>query len=80
MINSNDNENRIKRLVRRLSTLREDSQEDKIIEECQSDTSGYDIIESIEGILFINIHMFFFFYNPSIRVHCVYNCSYDSSK
>jgi hypothetical protein len=61
MINSNDNENRIKRLVRRLSTLREDSQEDKIIEECQSDTSGYDIIESIEGILFINIHMFFFF-------------------
>jgi len=62
MINSNGNENRIKRLVRRLSTLREDSQEDnedKIIEECQSNTSGYDIIESIEGISFINIHMFF---------------------
>lgn len=54
MINSNDNKNRIKHLVRRLSTLREDSQE-----EYQSDASEYDIIQTIEGISFINIHMFF---------------------
>jgi len=51
----------------RLSTLREDSQEDnqeRIISPNQYDISEYDIIESIEGI-FISI----FFYNSSIREH-----------
>lgn len=70
MIESDDSENQIKGLFRRLSTLREVSQEDTedlINEQCQSE---YDIIESIEGISFMNIRMCFS--NPSIRAYlCV---------
>ncbi len=70
MIESDDNKYRVKRSydrfinredLSRLSTLREDSQEDnqeRIISPNQYDISEYDIIESIEGI-FISI----FFYN-----------------
>ncbi len=76
MIESDDNKYRVKRSydrfinredLSRLSTLREDSQEDNqetIISPNQYDISEYDIIESIEGI-FISI----FFYNSSIRKH-----------
>jgi hypothetical protein len=76
MIESDDNKYRVKRSydrfinredLSRLSTLREDSQEDnqeRIISPNQYDISEYDIIESIEGI-FISI----FFYNSSIREH-----------
>ncbi len=76
MIESDDNKYRVKRSydrfinredLSRLSTLREDSQEDnqeRIISRNQYDISEYDIIESIEGI-FISI----FFYNSSIREH-----------
>jgi hypothetical protein len=76
MIESDDNKYRVKRSydrfinredLSRLSTLREDSQEDNqetIISPNQYDISEYDIIESIEGI-FISI----FFYNSSIREH-----------
>jgi len=81
MIEPDDTRNPIKRSLRRLSTLQEDSQEDNqdiITEQYQCDTSEYEIIESIEGISFMNISMFF--YNSSIRMCCVHNYSYDSSK
>jgi hypothetical protein len=56
MIKSNVNEKRLKYLFGRLPTLREDSQEDNHdidIEQYQYDISEYDIIESIEGIIYI---------------------------
>jgi hypothetical protein len=53
-ISNDKNENRIKHLYSRLSTVREDSQENDnqtIINEDdkQSDTSDFDIIESIDN-------------------------------
>jgi hypothetical protein len=50
------NENRLKYLFARLSTVREDSQEDNhqtIINE-QSDTSDFDIIESLNDLNELN--------------------------
>lgn len=79
MIKFDDNENRMERFFGRLATIEEDLDEDNQDDIIEFDISEYDIIESIKGILFLNIHMFFF--NPSNQsTLCVHNCSYDRSK
>jgi hypothetical protein len=82
MTEYNAAEYRIKRLFGRLSTLREDSQEDNqdiIIEQDQSDTSEYDIIEPIEGI-FILKYFTCSLIIYSVRAHYMHNCSSDNSE